>query len=305
MSDHHKIEQPQVQPTAQPQLSQTSSQQPQQQNWSKEQIHHQMQLFQRLQQMQLMPGNINLLRNELISQPQSASSMTNLGGVLQQLQQLQLQQNAALAAAVNLGPTTASQIIHDIRSKQEALINQFASTNNTSNNNQNTGNSNLNNLHQNLINKQHHSSLPDLDPAILGAAPSKSQSIWGDMTGSRQSPVTVQGLNPTPPPNQQSISPINNLVQAQSNSSSSSSLNNNQLGQFVQNNLDTNLIAQHIRDFSASNSNGNSNANNMINLMMSDTNIKNKIQRLFEQTKQDEERRRKQEEYQMKVGQEN
>ncbi len=35
--------------------------------------------------------------------------------------------------------------------------------------------------------------------------------------------------------------------------------------------------------------------------MMSDNHVKDKIQRLFEQTKLDEENRRKQEEYQMQV----
>lgn len=228
--------------------------------------------------------------------------MSNLGGVLQQLQQLQLQQNAALAATASLGSTTAYQIIHDIRSQQENLINQH--TNNNNNNNSaagnNNNNNNLTNLHHNLINKQHHSSsLPDLDPAILGAAPSKPQSIWGDMAGSRQSPITTGGLNPTPPPIQQSVSPLSNLAQQNSSSTSSLNSNNNQLGQFNPNNIDSNLLAQQLREFS--NNNGSATNANMINLMMSDNNIKDKIQRLFEQTKLEEDRRRKQDEYQQKV----
>lgn len=145
--------------------AQAQPQQPQQQQQqaqpSKEQIIQQMQLFQRFQQMQLMPQNINLLRNELTG---NGNSMSNLGGVLQQLQQLQIQQNAALAAANSIGPATASQIIQDIRSQQEMIISQFAAKSNTNGSSNNNGN-----LHQNLMSKQHHSqSLPDLDPAILG-----------------------------------------------------------------------------------------------------------------------------------------
>ena len=234
--------------------------------------------------------------------------MSVLGGVLQQLQQLQLQQNAALAATASLGPTTAYQIINDIRSQQETLINQYAASTNSNNNNNNSNNNSannnnsnqLNNLHHNLMNKQHHSSsLPDLDPAILGAAPSKPQSIWGDMTGSRQSPITTGGLNPTPPPIQQSISPMSNLGQQNSSSTSSLNSNNNQLGQFNPNNIESNLLAQQLREFT--NNNGSASNANMINLMMNDNNIKDKIQRLFEQTKIEEERRRKQDEYQQKV----
>ena len=162
-SPQQQQQQQQQQPTVQVQQSQVLQQSAQVQGPSKEQILQQMQLFQRLQQMQPMPQNINLLRNELSgNMQQNNNSMASLGGVLQQLQQLQLQQNAALAAANSLGPATASQIIQDIRSQQEMIISQFAATNNTSN-------SSMNSLHQNLVNKQHHGqSLPDLDPAILG-----------------------------------------------------------------------------------------------------------------------------------------
>jgi hypothetical protein len=209
---------------------------------------------------------------------------------------------------MHIGPATVSKIIQDIQSQQEALISQFALNNPASSSSSSAAPTAApSNSSSSGYKQQHHSSLPDLDPAILGAAPSKTQSIWGDMaTGSRHSPITTSSLNPTPPPINKSMSPSNI---GQSNSSSSSSLN--QLGQFVHNNLDTNLIAQQIRDFQASNGSnnnlgggggGNRSTSSMINLMMSDNNIKDKIQRLFEQTKLDEEKRRKQEEYQMQVG---
>jgi len=209
---------------------------------------------------------------------------------------------------MHIGPATVSKIIQDIQSQQEALISQFALNNPASSSSISAASTAApsNSSNSGYKQQQHHSSLPDLDPAILGAAPSKTQSIWGDMaTRSRHSPITTSSLNPTPPPINKSMSPSNI---GQSNSSSSSSLN--QLGQFVHNNLDTNLIAQQIRDFQASNGSnnnlgggggGNRSTSSMINLMMSDNSIKDKIQRLFEQTKLDEEKRRKQEEYQMQV----
>ncbi len=97
----------QLQKPVMPQQQQPTPQQPQP---TKEQIIQQMQLFQRFQQMQLMPQNMNILRNELTGH-NSGNSMANLGLVMQQMQQLQLQQNAALAATVSLGtPTTNSRL---------------------------------------------------------------------------------------------------------------------------------------------------------------------------------------------------
>ena len=214
--------------------------------------------------------------------------MTNLGSVLQQLQKLQIQQNAATAAVATLGPAAVSSIILDIRSQEEALINQFILSNNSSN-----VNNILLNKHQQQQQQHHHISMPDLDPAILGAAPSKPQSsIWGDIAMARQGGLNA-AASPIP-----SISPINNHMHA-----SNSSSNLNQMTQFVQNNLESSLLAQQMNNLNNNNNNnGQSNStNNMLNLMLNENNIKDKIQQLFEQTKKEEERRRKQEEYQQKV----
>ena len=95
--------------------------------------------------------------------------MSNLGAMLQQLQQLQLQQKAAAASVNNLGTNAVLNIMHDLKSQQEALINQFNINNNINNNKSN--NSVLNDPSM-------------IDPAILGSASAnKVQSIWGDTPG--------------------------------------------------------------------------------------------------------------------------
>ena len=236
-------------------------------------------------------------RNDLIGQ--QTTNNANINSILQQLQQLQLQQQQNPA---NL------TLIQDIRSQQEALITQFLATNNS--------------------NKQQASSLispasmPDIDPAILGASnvnggreagvSSSSSSIWGDMNNAsnRISPPNNNVLI-TSPPIPLSISPINNLIQQQQQQQQHQSVNKN-MSSFAQvaANLDNSMLnpntASLVQQIQALNTMNNSNGqNNLINLntlqMLNDNNIKDKIQMLFEQTKKEEERRRKQEEYQLKV----
>jgi hypothetical protein len=152
----------------------------------------------------------------------------------------------------------------------------------------------------------------------------------------------INNLNPTPPPNQPSIqvpnplASINNLIQqhqlglntAQNNPLNAllaAALNNNQtnnpnivaglLGglenQLIgQANTAALLAAAHLQSLKNSNNNSSVGANpnaNVLNAlsaiqMLNDSNVKEKIQALFEQTKKDEERRRKlEEEYKLKV----
>jgi hypothetical protein len=203
-------------------------------------------------------------------------------------------------------------LIQDIRSQQEALIAQFLASNNS--NKQQASN---------LISP---ASMPDIDPAILGASnvnggresgggavSSSSSSIWGDMNNgpSRISPPNNNVLN-TSPPIPLSISPINNLIQQQQQHQQQQQSVNKSMSSFAQVaaslensilNPNTSSLVQQIQALNTmNNSNG---QNNIINLntlqMLSDNNIKDKIQMLFEQTKKEEERRRKQEEYQLKV----
>ena len=116
----------------------------------------------------------------------------NVNAILQQLQQLQLQQKTATAAA---NPTT--NLANDLRIQQESLINQFVLSNSQIN-------PNLLNLakqqqqaqllQQQLQQQQRQmadsSILNDpsvIDPAILGASNQQqqvnNQSIWGDIAG--------------------------------------------------------------------------------------------------------------------------
>ena len=147
----------------------------------------------------------------------------------------------------------------------------------------------------NQSSKQHAEGSSDpsiVDPAILGASSSgggptvvttgnKSQSIWGDMPA-RISPNNA--VNMTPPT---SISPINSLLQ---------SGQANQLAAMiagVDNATAAAILAQQL---------GNANAGGAQYQMLNDNVFKNKIQALFEQTKKEEERKRKmEEEYQLKV----
>ena len=136
----------------------------------------------------------------------------------------------------------------------------------------------------------------------------QSSSFWGDINNgpSRISPPN-NVLN-TSPPIPLSISPINNLIQQQQQQQQQQQSIKQNMSSFAQvaASLDTSMLnpnaASLVQQIQALNSNG---QNNLINLntlqMLSDNNIKDKIQMLFEQTKKEEERRRKQEEYQIKV----
>jgi len=316
------------------QLQQPQPQQPsqQQQQWTNEQIiQKQIQMFQRLQQqMQLQnyPQNINLQHQQQQQQQRNdlVGHNTNINGILQQLQQLQLQQQNA----------TNLPLTQDLKSQQEALISQFLAMNTK----QSTANT--------LISPN---SMPDLDPAILGAAASgnvapggqlsssnnnnntntasSASSIWGDMSNgsNRISPSNINSntnnnnnnninvLN-TSPPIPLSISPINNLIQQTLNNNNKSQLNAQSFAQVAASldnsnlNSNNNNLVQQIQALNSLNgnmnniinNNNNSNSNLLSTLqMLNDSNIKDKIQSLFEQTKKEEERRRKQEEYQLKV----
>lgn len=249
-------------PLIQQQVKQQQQPLPQQQNWSKEQIVQQMQVYQQMSQLQFFPQNFALFRNEIIHQVSNNMNMSHLGSTLAQLQQLQLQQKAAASSVTTLGHNTVLSIMHDLRSQQETLINQFS----------------------NITNKLGANDPSIVDPAILGAstsAPSiitsnKSQSIWGDI------PNRISPQQQITPPN--SISPINNL-------------NVNQLAAMIGIDSATAaaIIAQQL---------GNTSSTNQLGQMLNDTLIKDKIQALFEQTKKDEERKRKmEEEYQVKLKQ--
>ena len=223
----------------------------------------------------------------------------NLGNLVQQLQHLQLQQQQNSANV----PLT-----QDLRSQQEAIINQFLATN-TSNQQAKT----------NMISPK---SLPDIDPAILGAqsginsntntssSSGVTSSIWGDMNNgaTRISPST-NVLN-TSPPIPLSISPMSNLLQQQQQQQVNK-LNASSFAQ-VAANLDTSVLntnaanlLQQIQALNNLNTNNQSNQsilniNNTLQ-MLNDNSIKDKIHSLFEQTKKEEERRRKLEEIQLKV----
>jgi hypothetical protein len=272
---------PQQPPLIQQQQQQQQQQQPpiikqvnSQPIWSKEQIIQQMQLYQQMQQLQFFPQNFNLLRNELIHQVSNNMNMTLLGNTLQQLQQLQIQQKAAVSAVGTLGHNTVLNLMHDLRSQQEALINQFNLTVNASK----------------LSGVVNNNDPSVVDPAILGAstvpAPSvitstnKSQSIWGDIPA-RISPNNNNNL--TPP---SSISPLNNLITGQVN----------QLAAMMGGVDSVTAAAILAQQLSANN------GQNAQFQMLNDALIKDKIQALFEQTKKEEERKRKlEEEYQLKV----
>jgi hypothetical protein len=241
--------------------------------WSKEQIIQQMQLYQQMQQLQFFPQNFNLLRNELIHQVSNNMNMTLLGNTLQQLQQLQIQQKAAVSAVGTLGHNTVLNLMHDLRSQQEALINQFNLTVNASK----------------LSGVVNNNDPSVVDPAILGAstvpAPSvitstnKSQSIWGDIPAR----ISPNNNNLTPP---SSISPLNNLITGQVN----------QLAAMMGGVDSVTAAAILAQQLSANN------GQNAQFQMLNDALIKDKIQALFEQTKKEEERKRKlEEEYQLKV----
>ena len=256
-----------------------------QQNWSKEQIIQQMQMYTQMQQLQFFPQNFNLIRNELVHQVNNNMNMAHLGATLQQLQQLQMQQKAAAASVNNLGQSTVLNLMNELRSQQEALINQFNLT--TSSNKLMTNSGVVNDPSM-------------VDPAILGASSAtsgptvvtnmstnKSQSIWGDIPA-RISPNNNNNNNTntnlTPPT---SISPNINLIQ---------SSQANQLAAMIAG-VDS-ATAAAILAQQLTNSGANPNQFQMLN----DNLIKNKIQVLFEQTKKEEERKRKmEEEYQLKV----
>ena len=243
---------------------------PQQPIWSKEQIMQQIQLYQLMSQSPIFPQNFNLLRNQIVHQISNNMNMSLLGNILQQLQQLQMQQKAAAASVNTLGQSAVLGIIHELRSQQEALINQFSLTTNAS-------------KLGNVVNDP-----TVVDPAILGAstgpAPTiitnsnKSQSIWGDIS-TRISPNN----NLTPPT---SISPMNNLIAGQVNHLAA------MMGG-VDSVTAAALIAQQLQA---------NNGQNAQFQMLNDALIKDKIQALFEQTKKEEERKRKmEEEYHLKV----
>jgi len=128
-----------------------------------------------------------------------------------------------------------------------------------------------------------------VDPAILGAstgpAPTvitstnKSQSIWGDIPAR----ISPNNNNLTPP---SSISPLNNLITGQVNHLAA-----------MMGGVDSVTAAAIIAQQLSAN-----NGQNAQFPMFNEALIKDKIQALFEQTKKEEERKRKlEEEYQLKV----
>ena len=167
--------QPQVNNTTKPQPQQSQQpqqQQQQQQQPSKEHLLQQMQLFQQMQHLQFFPQNFNNLRSELAHQANNNMNMGSINAMMQQLLQLQLQQKNLAGSVGSLGPIAVQNLMQELRSQQESLINQFAMANN-----QNSGNINVNNSNQKNSNDP-----GIIDPAILGAS-NKPQSIWGDVSG--------------------------------------------------------------------------------------------------------------------------
>ncbi|CAF1027931.1 unnamed protein product [Brachionus calyciflorus] len=78
-----------------------------------------------LNHMQQMSQNNNLLTAHLSSQQNSGLSNSNLNSIIQQIQQIQLQQKAAVASLSTLGVNAVAAILQELRNKQEALISQI------------------------------------------------------------------------------------------------------------------------------------------------------------------------------------
>ena len=241
----------------------------------------QMQMYQQMQQLQFFPQNFGLLRNEFFHQVNHNMNVSLLGNTMQQLQQLQLQQKAAAASVASLGHGAALNIMQELKAQQEALINQF------------------------ILACKHVNDPTVVDPAILGASSSsgvptvgnnnstktsQSGSIWGEMPPPQQPPVPPQQrVSPsgvTPP---SSMSPLNSLIASQASHLAA------MLGGGVDSATAAALIAQQLSASGVA-------AGGAQFQMLNDSLIKDKIQALFEQTRKEEERKRKMEEdYQLKV----
>ncbi len=160
-------------PQPQSQVNNSTKSQPQQsqqpQQPSKEHLLQQMQLFQQMQHLQFFPQNFNNLRSELAHQANNNMNIGSINAMMQQLLQLQLQQKNLAASVGSLGPIAVQNLMQELRSQQESLINQFSLANNQNSNN-------------NVNNQKNPNDPAIIDPAILGAS-NKSQSIWGDVPG--------------------------------------------------------------------------------------------------------------------------
>jgi len=113
------------------------------------------------------------LSQQLQQKSTPAPNMTNVLSLLQQIQQIQLQQKAAAAASSTMGVAQNSALVNDLRSQQESLMNQLASSQKA-----------ISQAQQQKQSRGQFNDPTSIDPAILDAgltSVNASQSIWGDM----------------------------------------------------------------------------------------------------------------------------
>ncbi len=269
------------------------------QQQQQQQVLQQLQMLQQMQQLQYFPQNFNLLRNELTQNINNISS-NNLGLILQQLQQLQLQQKTINQLPAN----TMANMMQDMRNQQEALINQISvNTSNSKSLGSNIANNKIpsaGSTSNNQANAMHDQKI--IDSAILGGASNsnsstntKTQSIW-DIPGISPIGVGMGAKSNTTPPIS-TISPLdqNRLIQQQQQHS-------NTFASMVGSAQMSSAAMGAANQLPLSLQKSNDNNNNAMQILNENMMIKDKIQALFEQTKKEEEKRRKlEEDYKLRV----